>query len=159
MTARIIFLLVACISLCKPVFANVTPEQLAGLKPAFIQAYKPAGNSDTLLELPMAFNSADFSVAPLKKWLAGRTVKKVTLYYSVYRLAEKFDQPQLNLQRFKNLQALFPFLFKNSVLEWQIVGQLKGAEAGAAKTLFHGFVIELRPSSTPALMNKELKSI
>ena len=159
MTARVFFLILAVTGLNIRLFSSVTPEQLVRIKPTFVKAYRPPGNSDTLLELPMGFNSAAFSGASMKKRLQGRAVKKVTLYYSVYRLAEKFDQPLLNLQRFKNLQALFPLLLESPVVEWKIVGQLEDAGADAARDLYHGFVIELRPSSTPESMSRELSSI
>jgi hypothetical protein len=156
MRNRFTFMLVLC---CYAGMYSVTPEDLLKIKPVFVNKYAPHGVTDSSIEIPVRFDEAQLVNSERIRTLNTRSIRRVTLYYTVYKLAQSFSQPELNSARFKNLMAAFPSLFENSFIEWRVVGQTAPANAEEAKKMFHGFVFEFIPAPTAASIKMEIKSM
>ncbi len=154
---KTIVLLIAIVSYLN--FLAVTPQELIKIKPTFKTKYTPHGITDTTMEVPVRFDESHLLYTDRIKILNARAIKRVTLYYTIYKESTSFSQPELNLDRFQNLQAVFPSLFFNSFIEWRVIGQTAPANAEEARKLFHGFVFEFFPVPTAASIKREIKTI
>jgi hypothetical protein len=135
---------------------SATPGQLVKRRPTVIGRARPA-DSDSTLCLRTAFNDANILGACKTKKLQGRSIRKITLYYSSYRLSNHFDQPTLNLKRFEALHLLLPEVFSNAVVQWSVVAQQQANSPEEAKELYHGFVVEYLPAPDKACMFSEMR--
>jgi hypothetical protein len=149
-----LLLLIFCVSAF-----SVTPEDLLKIKPVYNNKYIPHGLGDSTIEIPVRFDEAQLLFVDRIKTLNARSIKRVTLYYTAYKLSQSFSQPELNGARFKNLQAAFPSLFESSFIEWRVVGQTAPANAEEAKKLFHGFVFEFFPLPTKESVKLEMRAM
>lgn len=145
--------------LCYATVFSVTPEDLLKIKPTYTNKYVPHNITDSTIEIPVRFDESKLLYVDRIKTLNTRSIKRVTLYYTSYKLAQSFSQPELNSERFKNLQTAFPALFENSFIEWRVVGQTAPANAEEAKKFFHGFVFEFFPLPTAASVKMEMHTM
>lgn len=74
-------------------------------------------------------------------------IEKIDLVYTLYFQSETFVQPDLNRKRLKYLKSQKPYIFENSLIEWNIVCQTGAKTSEVAKNYFHGFIIHFRPDS------------
>lgn len=113
------------------------------------------GRNVLVLEVPFA--KAEFIKPALAAAAKGKLIEKVQLVYTTFAVSESFDQQKLNQQRLKNLHALLPDAFSNSLTQWELVGQTGAHSPEEGKTFFHGFVIIWRPDASTSLMNSEMR--
>lgn len=74
-------------------------------------------------------------------------IEKIDFVYTLYFQSESFVQPDLNRKRLEYLKRQKPFIFENSLIEWNIVCQTGAKTSEVAKNYFHGFIIHFRPDS------------
>ncbi len=82
-------------------------------------------------------------------------IERIDLVYTLFFLSETFVQPDLNRKRLEYLKRQKPYIFENSLIEWNIVCQTGAKTSEVAKNYFHGFIIHFRPDS---LSVKELST-
>src|SRR6266511_3706155 len=91
-----------------PLFGQTKVEELMKIKPSYIEKfeYKP---KEKVIALEMDFNSPEFQNASMASLLKGKSVIKVELYYTHFQMAQTFDQPALNFERYKEFKRLCPY--------------------------------------------------
>ena len=153
-------LLTLCVALLlSPVVrAQYKTEDLLKLKPEKIKKFNHIFNPNTV-ELTMEFNSPEILNPRNAEVLKGKAILKVELYYTNFQMAESFSQPALNKERFDALKKLCPYLFKQSMIEWKIIGQNGSKNVADAKDYFHGFIITYIPTPDKEAILAETKSI
>ena len=94
--------------------------------------------------LSYGFNGFDLLDTAVINRLKQKTIYKVELVYTKFRVNEGFSQEQLNSLRLAQLQKQMPFLFENNAIEWVLVEQQEADNRDKAAALFHGFVFYSR---------------
>lgn len=133
-------------------------EDLMKIKPVGIGLQKV--DSLIAVYLPMPFNSATFSNTwQLKKIPDASLVYAVHLVYTQFKEVDSFNQPKLNYFRFQSLKKLYPQVFDQSDVDWQVLEQRSAKTKEKAAKCFHGFVIYLKNSPPPEMVGKEIETI
>lgn len=91
----------------------------------------------------------------LKK-IRNNVLLKIELVYTAYRQSESFKQRELNRQRLHSLKKIYPKIFQNDLIEWDIVAQTACVSAEEGRDMFHGFIITFRPTLTKEDTEKEM---
>ena len=68
-------------------------------------------------------------------------VIKVYYVYTAYKRSLSFDQKQLDRERFEQLMELYPILFENNLIEWEILEQTGLETHTDGDGFFHGFIL------------------
>jgi hypothetical protein len=123
------------------VIMGATPEEIASLTPIERERVNVSRLAKTTMALPMEFAQADFFQYMNEDWLRRQKVKRVQLVYTKYRQSEKFNQYILNLERLEKLKIIWPELFSDKAIIWQLIMQTGATDDETAKTYFHGFII------------------
>jgi hypothetical protein len=125
----------------------VTPELLSKFREQVVERYDTARKSPYIIYFPMRYGKFIFTEADkqLFKTLEDTIVERIDLVYTVYRRDKSFDQKKLNKERYEMLQQYFPEAFDNNLIDWNLIAQDGFMEYKTAQTLFHGFVIYLKP--------------
>ncbi len=92
-----------------------------------------------------------------KSKLKKKTITKIELVYTSYKLSEKFNQEELNYNRLEKLRAEAPFLFSENTIEWVFTVQTACVSPVMGKTFFHGFIIHFRQEATLEEAAKEIE--
>ena len=152
-------ILLLCISLFSALNGQVkTVAELMKLKPKSIAVQKY--DSTMAVYVPMGFNSSQFlNTHQIKKIPDVSWVYAVHLVYTRFREVDTFDQPALNAERFRRLEEVYPEVFRQPDIEWQVLEQRKATTKEQAATYFHGFVIYLKNVAPPELVGHELETI
>lgn len=138
---------------------GTTPEKLVKLKPTPIGRQKTAPHPG-IIYLPMSFNSSEWKdTSALSDISNPDLIYAVHLVYTRFREVDSFNQPLLNLKRFKRLQLLYPPAFSAPGIEWKAVEQQAATKKDDAATYFHGFIIYLKNSPPKENMDKEIGMI
>jgi hypothetical protein len=120
--------------------AQTTPESLSRLRPVYQKEYKPQ-REEILLRMPYA--KSEFVDLRALKSIRAEQIASVCLYYSEFALSPTFNQPALNLERFRELQKYLPGVFSNPSIKWEVIGQTDCRVRDCAENLFHGFSIRM----------------
>jgi TonB family protein len=100
---------------------------------------------------PLIISSVD------KGKLKKKTITKIELVYTSYKLSEKFNQDELNFNRLEKLRKALPFLFSENTIEWVFTVQTACNSPVMGKTFFHGFIIHYRSDATLEEASKEIE--
>lgn len=133
-------------------------DELMKIKPTGIGTQKV----DTLVAvyLPMNFNSSVFNNTwQLKKIPNAEVVYAVHLVYTQFREVDSFNQPKLNYYRFEALKKLYPEVFEQTDVDWQVLEQRSAKTKEKAAKCFHGFVIYLKNAPPPEMVGREIETI
>lgn len=110
--------------------------------------------------LPMPFAEARFiDLSQLKKIDNINSIYGIDLVYTRYREVDSFNQPKLNLYRFKELRKIYPQVFSQNDIVWRVVEQRDAVTKENAEKCFHGFVIYLKNDVPDSFIRKEIKTI
>jgi hypothetical protein len=150
-----------CILLCGVLPAQNRAAVAAQLARTTMQPVKYAPDAvlpgRQLLWLEMPFASAGFVNASLAATLRGKQIERVDLVYTQFAVSPQFNQQTLNNRRLDELQRQVPGIFANALTEWRLVGQTGATSPESGRTFFHGFVVVVRETASPALSRKELR--
>ena len=138
--------------------AQYSIDELMKLLPRKITKLDEAVKPNSV-KLSMDFNSPQITNKTFAEILKGKSILRVELYYTDFRIAESFNQPALNRERYSSLKKLCPDLFKQSFAEWKIIGQTGCKNLNEAKNYFHGFIITYIPTPDDETISKEVKTI
>jgi hypothetical protein len=152
-------ILVTVISAYAPVLAQKTSiDNLMKIRPVAIGYQKV--DTFTAVYLPMRFAEADFiTTHQLKKIPGPDVVYSVNLVYTRYRDVDSFNQPKLNYHRFKALEKVYPEIFAQSDVQWNVLEQRGATTKNKAEKSYHGFVIYLKNAVPKDMVDKEIKKI
>jgi hypothetical protein len=141
-----------------PLSGQTRIDDLMKIQPVFIDRFEKTPKERTVT-LEMDFNSPKILDPGLASLLKGKSIQKVELYYTQFQIAESFNQPELNRDRYEELKKLCPDVFKQTFTEWRIIGQTGCRTVSEAKDFFHGFVITYIPAPDKESMFKEVSTI
>lgn len=91
--------------------------------------------------------------------LKTKTITRIELVYTRYKLNPAFNQQKLNEKRLLQLQAAAPYLFAMHEVVWQFTEQTACASPAEGRKFFHGFIIHFRPGNTPTDMEYEVRML
>jgi hypothetical protein len=130
---------------------EISIDTLLRVKQQRIGTFDIKGLKPNQVALEMDFNSPVILYPSEALKYKGKSIEKIELVYTAYRLSEEFSQPRLNSKRLLNLQELSPDLFQKGRARWAFYAQTSGTTEEEARKLFHGFVITFRtePSLRP----------
>lgn len=103
--------------------------------------------------IPCDFAEANFDFRDL----SALTVIKVYYVYTQYRESETFSQPVLDRSRMNQLYRVYPYLFENVLIEWEIIEQTGCKITEEGDSYFHGFVLYHRPVESEESRAEELQ--
>jgi len=109
--------------------------------------------------LPMDFNEAKFQQHAIGLIPDNpERVESITLFYTSYREAERFDQPELNRKRLQEFGRHYPKLLASETIKWHFRAQTGAKDDEDARTYFHGFVVVLKEKKHRELKPSEEKT-
>lgn len=158
MRSRIIILCLLMLSYRLLQAQSKSIDELMRLKPVGIGAQ--IVDTFRAVYLPMPFAEAHFITAhQLSKIPDASYIYSINLVYTRYREVDSFNQPKLNYYRFKELEKIYPTAFKQADIEWNVIEQRSARTKEKAIQCFHGFVIYLKNTVPPEVVEKEIKTI
>lgn len=116
-------------------------DQLMALKPHVVQQYPMHKIDSNFLILEMPFAKAHLVKPGNLNYIKNDRVITVHLVYTKYREVDDFNQPELNRSRFETLKRMYPQLFQNPRIQWEVYEQREATTKEAAAKCFHGFII------------------
>lgn len=141
--------------LCSGNFFAQSIEQMAGIKPTFVEEYDINNLLPHQLYIKTPFAKPIILNPEQEKQLKEKVVLKIELVYTKYRTSPTFNQKQLNQNRLKELKKVAPQLFENPLWEYELISQTNGNSRGECNNMFHGFVITFRPNSNKNTLKQE----
>ena len=138
---------------------KVSIESLMKIKPVGIGTQKVVPYPG-MIYLPMPFSSAEFKdVSQLGDIPSPDRIHSVALIYTKFREVDTFNQPKLNYYRFQNLKKLYPIVFEDTSIKWNVLEQRQATEKEDAMKCFHGFIILLKNEPSKLLVEKEISTM
>ncbi|MFK8038754.1 MAG: hypothetical protein AB8B74_10725 [Crocinitomicaceae bacterium] len=101
--------------------------------------------SDRITYISSNFAKPQITTINLRDKVKSLAVSKVYYVYTAYKKSPGFDQFKLDRQRFNELKSLYPILFENSLIEWEILEQTGLEIHTEGEGYFHGFILVHRP--------------
>ncbi|MBI3135554.1 MAG: hypothetical protein HYZ14_12830 [Bacteroidetes bacterium] len=117
------------------------------------------GPASTILYLPCPFSESSFNVGPSPENIGELTVVKIYYVYTRYKQSSSFNQSALDQKRFEWLNATYPTLLADPLIEWEIIEQTGCTDYTQGDSYFHGFILVHRPIAGPESREDELKRI
>lgn len=99
-----------------------------------------ANTKSDYIEVPSTFSENEISKNRIEQALQGKTIEKIELIYTQFKLNPKFDQVKLNNDRIAQLQKAFPQT-KNNGIDWIWIEQTGAKTVEDARDYYHGFRI------------------
>lgn len=149
----IFYFLFCCASLLKAQTFN----EMVNQSPLYVSEINLEELKENQIYISMPFGKKTVLNPEQEKMLAEKAVIKLELVYTKFRTSETFNQEQLNLNRFKELNRLAPQLFENRFWGFELISQTKANSRESGSDTFHGFIITFRPNSTKNTLELEAK--
>lgn len=115
--------------------------------------------SDRLTYISSNFSNSQIITIGLRDKVKSLAISKVYYVYTAYKKSENFNQLKLDRRRFERLMDLYPVLFENKTIEWEILEQTGLEVYTNGEAYFHGFILVHRPLPSKAGREKELEYV
>ena len=116
-------------------------------------------NSLTTTLLPCDFSESTFSIQSVQSRLKDMSVVKIYYVNTAYRSSNTFNQHLLDVKRMKWLNAQFPEILADPIIEWEVVEQTGCASPAEGAAYFHGFILVHRPALTQENRQDEIDAL
>ncbi len=115
--------------------------------------------SDRITYISSNFANSQITTINLRDKVGVLAVTKVYYVYTAYKRSAGFNQMELDRQRFKQLKVLYPTLFENQLIEWEILEQTGLEIYTKGEGYFHGFILIHRPLPSEERKEKEFSLV
>ncbi len=142
------------------VLVSLLPAQTyLGLVPDLseIPTYKITGLGISQIYLKMPYSQSEIDNPEDLDLCKGNVIERIDLIYTDY--PKSIAMEALNTRRFAALKQVAPSLFTDPGIKWRIVKQTACKDEKTANAMFHGFVINFRPTPTAESVMSELKTL
>ena len=116
-------------------------------------------NSLTTTLLPCDFSRSTFSIQSVQSTFKDMSVVKIYYVNTTYRSSKSFNQHLLDVKRLKWLNAQFPEILADPIIEWEVVEQTGCSSSAEGDAYFHGFILVHRPALTQENRQDEIDAL